>query len=200
MIKRVAKGFDFIRQVLLLVLLSSSAACSPEAKTYEYTVIVSGGPSGWPIWAEEVTLNGDRRIPGGAISYGYDQTPPTGSRVVLDPAPAPQRVEARWFSHRAQRFFEISLPMPEEFSETVARWFESYPTPDYGHYFIVGFSGKGEAQAWWRASCRDCADGENTGFAVPVVEAAQAQAAQGDPSQYSAQVQYFIDKGVIPAE
>ena len=142
-----AKGFGFIRQVLFLVLLSSLAACSSEAKTYEYTVIVSGGPSGWPIWVEEVTLNGDRRIPGGAISYGYDQTPPTGSRVVLDAAPVPQRVEARWFSHRTQRFFEVSLPMPEEFSETVARWFESYPTPDYGHYFIVGFSGKGEIEA-----------------------------------------------------
>ena len=82
----------------------------------------------------------------------------------------------------------------------MAKLFEYYPTPDYGHYFIVGFSGKGEALAWWRASCRDCADDENTGFAVPVVEATQAQAAEGDPSQYSAQAQYFIDKGVITAQ
>lgn len=181
------------------MVLFAMVSISSEAQTYEYTVIVSGGPSSWPIWAEEVTLNGDRRIQGGAISYGYEQTPPTGGRVVMDPAPVPHLVEARWFSHRTQKFYEVSLPMPEEFSETVAKWFEDYPTPGYGHYFIVGFSGKGEALAWWRASCRDCTGDENSGFAVPVVEAFPAETAEGDPSGYNAQVQYYIEKGVIPA-
>ena len=199
MTKHVANCLAISRQMVLLVLITGLVACSSERKTYEYTVIVSGGPSGWPVWVEEVTLNGDRRIPGGAISYGYDQAPPTGGRIVIAPAPVPERVEARWFSHREQKFYEVSLPMPEEFSETVAEWFEDYPTPKYGHYFIVGFSGKGQALAWWRASCRDCAGDEDSGFAAPVIDESRAEAANGDPSGYQAQVQHYIDKGVIPA-
>ncbi|WP_146084200.1 DUF2931 family protein [Marinobacter maroccanus] len=184
--------------VCILALTFTGIGCSSDHVSYPYTVIVSGGPSGWPVWAEEVTLNGDRRIPGGAISYGYNQTPPTGGRIVMDPAPVPELVEARWFSHRAQKFYEVSLPMPEAFSETVAEWFEDYPTPKYGHYFIVGFSGKGEALAWWRASCQDCQGDEDSGFAAAVIEALPADAAEGDPSGYEAQVQHYIDRGIIP--
>jgi len=187
-----------IRSFLVFAIIGAMIGCMSEPKTYAYSIIVTGGPSGWPVWVEEVTLNGDRRVPAGAISYGYEQTPPTGGRVVMGPSSAPEYVEARWFSHRTGKFHETLLSMPEGFEKSLSTWFDRYPTPAYRHYFIVGFSGKGEALAWWRASCTDCVNAQDSGFAVPIVASSPAQTVEGDTSGYGAQTQYYIDKGAMP--
>lgn len=46
MTKHVANCLAISRQMVLLVLITGLVACSSERKTYEYTVIVSGGHPG----------------------------------------------------------------------------------------------------------------------------------------------------------
>ena len=95
--------------LLMVVPLLMTSACSSEPELFEYHAIIAGGPEGWPIWAEEISLDGSF-LPGGVNGRGFDKTPPVGSsRVGRDPSPAPGVVEARWFSYRHQKYYEVTI-------------------------------------------------------------------------------------------
>ncbi|WP_273207703.1 DUF2931 family protein [Marinobacter subterrani] len=184
--------------VLIVAFTILSSACSSEQKSYPYTVSVAGGPTGWPIWLEEVVINDALQVRGGVNGYGFDQTPPLGSRVVLSKPPAPAKIDARWFSYRTLDFYEASVTMPDGFKERLKEWYRQYPPSDFGHYFLLGFSGKGEVTIWWRATCLAC-DTADDDFLEQIISNRKANQVSGNPEGYRAQVDYFVKKGVIPA-
>ncbi len=184
------------RLCLVLVVL---AGCSSESQQFPYHVIIAGGPEGWPIWAEEIKLDG-AFVPGGINGRGFDKVPPIGaSRIGREPSPAPQVIEARWFSYRSQKFHEVSITLPDDMNLKLLNWYEEYPSNKYRHYLLLGFSGKGEALAWWRAKCSTCGFDRSQDFSTPLIENIKAQEVSGDPAKYRSQTQQFIDEGRIPA-
>lgn len=184
--------------ILILAFTILSSACSLEQESYPYTVSVAGGPTGWPVWLEEIVINDLLRIPGGVNGYGFDQTPPLGSRAVLSGPPVPATIDARWFSYRTLNFYEASIAMPDGFQERLKEWYRQYPPSEFGHYFLLGFSGKGEVTVWWRATCLVC-DTSADDFSEQIVSNRNADIAKGNAEDYRLQVEYFVDKGVIPS-
>ncbi|MEX2474506.1 DUF2931 family protein [Marinobacter sp.] len=183
--------------IVILAFTILSSACSSDQGSYPYTIAVAGGPTGWPIWLEEIVMNDAIHIPGGINGYGFDQAPPNGSRVILGTSPVPARIDARWFSHRTLDFYKASISMPDEFHEQLEGWYQRYPPPEFGHYFIIGFSGKGEVTVWWRATCLSCDNEAADDFTEQIVSNRQADKVAGDAEEYRAQVEQFVDKGTF---
>jgi len=186
-----------IRVIILLSLLVT--ACSSEPRKYDFAVSVVGGPEGWPVWVDEVIVDQSWRVPAGGIEHGFDQRPPIGGVAILGPKPAPSSVHARWFSYRTQTFYEVILSLPEDLDDKLRKWYRDYPLDDYSHTLIVGFSGKGEALAWWKAFCSTCNYDRSHDFYTPLIENVQAEEVEGDPSGYRLQTQELIDEGSMPS-
>jgi hypothetical protein len=189
-----------LRHGLLLALLLLTSACEAEPRRYDFTVQPFGGPRGWPVWVEELTFDDTWRSPAGNLSAGFEYSPPrSGSYIHLaHPVTAPASVQARWFSYRTQTFYEIDLALPD-MDALLQQWYRDYPLPDYRHYLMVGFSGRGEAKVWWRARCRACGGDRSRDFHAPIVESAWAEEVEGDPATFRSQTQRRIDEGIIPS-
>jgi len=183
--------------IILLSLLVT--ACSSEPREYDFAVSVAGGPEGWPVWVDEVIVDQSWRVPAGGIEHGFDQRPPIGGVAILGPKSAPSTVHARWFSYRTQTFYEVILSLPEDLDDKLRKWYRDYPLDDYSHTLIVGFSGKGEALAWWKAFCSTCNYDRSHDFHTPLIENVQAEVVEGDPSGYRLQTQELIDEGSMPS-
>jgi hypothetical protein len=185
---------------LLLALLLLTVACEAEPRRYDFTVQPFGGPRGWPVWVEELTFDDTWRSPAGNLNAGFEYSPPSsGSYINLaHPVTAPSSVQARWFSYRTQTFYEIDLALPDT-DALLQQWYRDYPLPDYRHYLMVGFSGRGEAKVWWRARCRACGSDRSRDFHAPIVESAWAEEVEGDPATFRSQTQRRIDEGIIPS-
>jgi len=191
---------SMLRALLVALCLTLATACSSEPREYNFVISVAGGPTGWPARVEMLTFDNSWGAPAGILRGGFDHNPPGGALVVLSlPKAVPDSVQARWFSHRIQAFYQIDLSLPEDFSDRVDDWYQKYPEPKYGHYLIVGFSGKGEALVWWRARCMDCGYDRSEDFSTPIVENAQATVVEGDPSRYRSQTEQFINEGLFPS-
>ncbi|MEL7896264.1 DUF2931 family protein [Vreelandella neptunia] len=191
---------SIFRTLLMALCLALTTACSGEPREYDFGISVAGGPIGWPIWVEKLTFDNAWSVPAGIKEGGFDHDPPGGGLVGLfAPTAVPGSVQARWFSHRTQTFYQLDLSLPENFSDRVNEWYLKYPEPKYRHYLIVGFSGKGEALVWWRARCMDCGYDRSEDFSTPIVENAQATVVEGDPSQYRSQTEQFINEGLFPS-
>lgn len=189
-----------VRLLLVGLLLILASGCSNEPNKYDFGISVAGGPTGSPVRVERLMFDNRWRSPGGILRGGFDQRPPGGAHVVLPSAkPVPTSVQARWFSYRTQTFHEIDLQLPEDFPERVDDWYEEYPEPKYRHYFIVGFSGNGEALVWWEAFCSLCGYDRSQDFSTPIVEKMKAKVVEGDPGRYQSQTEQFIDEELFPA-
>ena len=189
---------SMLRALLVALCLTLTTACSGEPHEYNFGISVAGGPIGWPVRVEELTFDNNWSAPGGILRGGFDHSPPGGAMVILSPKPAPNSVQARWYSYRTKTFHQIDLSLPDDFSNRVNEWYQKYPEPKYRHYFIVGFSGKGEALVWWRARCMDCGYDRSEDFSTPIVENTQANVVEGDPSRYRSQTEQFINEGLFP--
>ncbi len=190
---------SMLRSLLAALCLTLTTACSSEPRKYNFGISVAGGPTGWPSRVEMLTFDNSWGAPAGILRAGFDHNPPGGALVVLaSPKAAPDSVQARWFSHRTQTFYQIDLSLPEDFSDRVDEWHQKYPVPKYRHYLIVGFSGKGEALVWWEAFCLQCGYDRSEDFSTPIVENAQANVVEGDPSRYRSQTEHFISEGLFP--
>ncbi len=191
---------SMFRALLVALYLPLATACSGESPKYNFVISVAGGPTGWPVRLEELTFDNAWDAPGGILRGGFDQQPPGGALVVLSsPKTAPNSLQARWFSYGTETFYEIELSLPEDFSDRVDEWYQKYPEPKYGHYLIVGFSGKGEALVWWEAFCSLCGYDRSEDFSTPIVENAQATVVEGDASQYRSQTEQFVNGGLFPS-
>lgn len=187
------------RAALSILLLFLVTACSSEPRQYNFAVSVAGGPKGWPVWVEDITFDDTWSAHGGTLGGGYDQIPPGGSIVGISPKPAPSTVHARWFSYRTQMFHEVTFSLPDDLDDKLRQWYQDYPLDDYSHTLIVGFSGKGEALAWWEAFCDTCGYDRSNDFSTPLIDNVQAEVVEGDPSGYRLQTQELIDEGSMPS-
>lgn len=188
-----------LRATFIILFSFLAVACSSEPREYDFAVSVAGGPQGWPVWVEDITFDGTWSARGGSLRGGYDHIPPGGGVVGISPKPAPSTVHARWFSYRTQTFYEVILSLPEDFDEKLREWYQDYPLDDYNHTLIVGFSGKGEALAWWEAFCNTCNYDRSHDFSTPLIDNVQAEEVEGDPSGYRLQTQELVDEGSIPS-
>tara|TARA_R100000935_G_scaffold47809_1_gene72014 strand:+ start:294 stop:884 length:591 start_codon:yes stop_codon:yes gene_type:complete len=187
------------RAAFSILLLFLVTACSSEPREYDFAVSVAGGPEGWPVWVEDITFDQSWSVPAGGIEHGFDQRPPQGGVAMISPKSAPSIVHARWFSYRTQMFHEVTFSLPDDLDEKLRQWYQDYPLDDYSHTLIVGFSGKGEALAWWEAFCSTCDYDRSHDFSTPLIENVQAEVADGDPSGYRLQTQELIDEGGMPS-
>lgn len=194
------KAFKVCRASLLLILALAIAACSPEPRRYEFTLQTTGGPTGWPIWGEELSFDHAWGGPMGNSSEGFERPPRPYSTVILGtPLPAPESMQARWFSYRNQTFYEIDLDLPADLDERLRRWYRDYPPSRYLHYLVAGLSGRGEVYVWWRSWCKDCEQGLRRNFYMPIVASAFGKEAEGDPGTFRSQTQRRIEEGEIPS-
>jgi hypothetical protein len=182
-----------------MVLSFLQSGCSGEPEKYEFALSVTGGPTGWPVKIEPITFDDSWLAPGGIIGSGFKVPPRGEATVTLSPKPIPSSMNARWFSYRTQVFYQIDLQLPDDFEDRVNGWFEKYPKPKFSHYFIVGFSGHGEALVWWEAFCSLCGYDRSQDFSTPIVENIKAKVVEGDPGRYRSQTEQFIDEGLFPA-
>ncbi|MBW6392022.1 DUF2931 family protein [Billgrantia antri] len=193
-----------LRPALLLALLLLTSACEaepqPELRRYDFAVQLNGGPTGRPVWVEELTFDHTWWSPGGNLGGGFDKRPPTGgaTAVLPRPMPAPSSVQARWFSYRTQTYYEIDLALPDTDTQ-LQQWYREYPPPGYRHYLMAGFSGEGEVYLWWRARCTVCGRDRSRDFHAPIVESAWAEEAEGDPNRYRNRTQQYVDEDVMPS-
>ncbi|MCE8050232.1 DUF2931 family protein [Halomonas daqingensis] len=194
------KWMTRLRPVLLLALLSFTAACEAEPSRYEFTLQTIGGPRGWPVWVEKLTFDHAWGAPVGGLSEGFDRDPPRGNRTAVlgTYLPAPQSIQARWFSYRTQTFFEIDLALPDS-DALLQQWYRDYPSSDYRHTLVAGFSGEGEVYVWWRARCRACGGDRSRDFHAPIVESAWAEEVEGNPDWYREHIQEYVNEGVFPS-
>ncbi|MCE8042843.1 DUF2931 family protein [Halomonas desiderata] len=189
-----------LRPVLLLALLLLTAACEAEPRHYDFSVQPVGGPTGWPIWVEELTFDHTWSARAGNISSGFEYRPPRvgGVNILAHPMPAPASVQARWFSYRTQTFYEIDLELPDT-DALLKQWYRDYPPSQYLHYLVTGFSGKGEVMVWWRAYCEACGRDRSRDFHAPIVESAWAEEVEGNPDWYREHIQEYVNEGVFPS-
>jgi len=169
-----------------------------EPRTYEFGTITAGGPEGWPVWIEDLTFDDSWGVPAGGIDSGIENRPPRGGYAIINPKPAPQKVEARWFSYRTQTFYEIEMELPDDLDDKLRRWFREYPTSEYNHSLITGFSGKGEALVWWRAHCLSCGYDRSQDFNQPIIENAKADSAFYLPGLHWNQTEQLVREGIMP--
>ncbi|MEO9589813.1 MULTISPECIES: DUF2931 family protein [Marinobacter] len=188
-----------VRAAFSILLLFLVTACSSEPREYDFAVSVAGGPEGWPVWIEDITFDQYWSVPAGGIEHGFDQRPPQGGVAMISPKSAPSIVHARWFSYRTQMFHEVTFSLPDDLDEKLRQWYQDYPLDDYSHTLIVGFSGKGEALAWWEAFCSTCDNDRSHDFSTPLIENVQAEVVEGNPSGYRLQTEELIDEGSMPA-
>lgn len=189
----------FFRLSLLLALWLSLTACEEKPRQYEFMLQTVGGPEGWPVWVENLSFNNAWGGPAGGLSQGFDRRPPSPHSTVIfgTPLSAPQSMQARWFSHRTQTYYEIDLELPHT-DALLRQWYRDYPSSKYGHNLIAGFSGKGEVYVWWHAGCFNCPDNSED-LHAPIVESAYGEEAEGDPIRYRNRTQEYIDEGTIPS-
>ncbi|KPQ26882.1 MAG: Protein of unknown function (DUF2931) [Marinobacter excellens HL-55] len=194
-------SIKLLTSVLLALAVLTSTACGSEPKTYDFAVQVAGGPERWPVWIEEVIFDDNWSARGGSKESGFNQRPPQGGIIVVDPKPAPTKVYARWFSYRTQTFYETTFQLPDDLDEKLDDWYSQYPRQDYQymHYLVVGFSGKGEAIAWWKASCLPCGRDRNQAFSKPLIDKVSAKVVSGDADEYRARTIEHIKRGIIPS-
>ncbi|MGL6213532.1 DUF2931 family protein, partial [Billgrantia desiderata] len=139
-----------------------------------------------------------QRFPNGDLLEGFDQQPPySGTYSFGAPLPAPQTMQARWFSYRTQTFYEIDLALPDML-ESLPQWYRDYPLSRFHHALTVGLSGHGEVQVGWHAWCRNCAD-RSEDFYAPIVSTARGEEAVGATERYRTRTQAFIDQGIFPS-
>ncbi|WP_254914253.1 DUF2931 family protein [Billgrantia desiderata] len=189
-----------LRPVLLLALLLLTAACEAEPRRYDFAIQLNGGPTGWPVWVEELTFDHAWWSPGGNLGGGFDKRPPTGGATAGLPRPmtAPTSLQARWFSYRTQTFYEIDLELPDT-DALLQQWYRDYPPSQYHHYLMAGFSGEGEVYVWWRAYCEACGRDRSRDFHAPIVESAWAEEVEGNPDWYREHIQEYVNEGVFPS-
>lgn len=186
------------RAAFSILLLFMVTGCSSEARKYDFAVSVAGGPDGWPVWVEEVIFDQSWGVPAGGIEYGFDQQPPRGGVAMISPKRAPNTVHARWFSYRTQTFYEVTFSLPNDLDDKLRKWYRDYPLEDYSHTLIVGFSGKGEALAWWKAFCSSCNYDRSHDFHMPLAEDVAAEVVDGDPTWYEDITYQHVREGTIP--
>lgn len=190
---------NMVSRIVLAVLLSFLvAACDRVPREYDFAVSVAGGPIGWPVWVEELVFDDSWNSPGGSLRGGFDHEPPGGAIAILGPKPAPSSVYARWFSYRTQTFYEVSFSLPDDLDERLRQWYRKYPNEDYRHHLVVGFSGKGEALAWWSVVCVTCDYGHSDAFSTPLIEDVVGEVVEGNPDHHSAITGQHVDEGTIP--
>ena len=187
-----------LRATFITLFSFLAVACSSEPREYDFAVSVAGGPQGWPVWVEDITFDGTWNARGGSLRGGYDHIPPGGGVVGISPKPAPRTVQARWFSFRTQTFYEVTLSLPEDLDDKLRKWYRDYPLEDYSHTLIVGFSGKGEALAWWKAFCSSCNYDRSHDFHMPLAEDVAAEVVEGDPTWYEDITYQHVREGTIP--
>jgi hypothetical protein len=140
------KCLALISALLALTTLAGSADRGPDR--YPYDLAATGGPSGWPVFIEDVTFDDHWGMRFGVVEGGFDIIPPTGGKTaVLGHLPVPKTLHARWFSHRNQTFYEIDLALPADLKQRLRKWFRQHPTKDFFHTLVLGFAGDG------RVSC-----------------------------------------------
>jgi hypothetical protein len=186
------------RAAFSILLLFMVTGCSSEARKYDFAVSVAGGPEGWPVWVEEVIFDQSWGVPAGGVEYGFDQQPPRGGVAMISPKRAPNTVHARWFSYRTQTFYEVTFSLPNDLDDKLRKWYRDYPLEDYSHTLIVGFSGKGEALAWWKAFCSSCNYDRSHDFHMPLAEDVAAEVVEGDPTWYEDITYQHVREGTIP--
>ena len=186
------------RAAFSILLLFMVTGCSSEARKHDFAVSVAGGPEGWPVWVEEVIFDQSWGVPAGGIEYGFDQQPPRGGVAMISPKRAPNTVHARWFSYRTQTFYEVTFSLPNDLDDKLRKWYRDYPLEDYSHTLIVGFSGKGEALAWWKAFCSTCNYDRSHDFSTPLVENVKGEVVEGDPGRYNVRTGEHVERGTIP--
>jgi hypothetical protein len=175
-----------------------NTGCTQEPAKYDYGLSIAGGPTGWPVWVEDLTFDGSWGAPIGSLRAGFDQRPPGGAMVAMSPKPVPENIEAYWFSYRTQTFYRINLTLPGDLEQQIKGWYEKYPLPTYRHYLILGFSGKGEALVWWRSRCMDCGTDRSQDFTTPIVESARGRKVEGNPARFQERTQQHVEEGTIP--
>jgi hypothetical protein len=186
-----------LRLGLLLALCVGVSACESEPRNHEFSLQTVGGPDGWPVWVETLTFNGTWSGPNGDLLEGFGQHPPhSGTYSFGAPLPAPQTMQARWFSYRTQTFYEIDLALPDTL-ESLPQWYRDYPLSKFHHALTVGLSGHGEVQVGWHAWCRNCTD-RSEDFHIPIVSTAHGQEVEGTTDRYHTRTQAFVDQGVFP--
>ena len=186
------------RAAFSILLLFMVTGCSSEARKHDFAVSVAGGPEGGPGWVEEVIFDQSWGVPAGGIEYGFDQQPPRGGVAMISPKRAPNTVHARWFSYRTQTFYEVTFSLPNDLDDKLRKWYRDYPLEDYSHTLIVGFSGKGEALAWWKAFCSSCNYDRSHDFHMPLAEDVAAEVVEGDPTWYEDITYQHVREGTIP--
>lgn len=186
---------------LIVLLASLSAACSGGDKKYQYAFETAGGPEGWPILIQDLSINNQKPLLGGLHGSGFNREPPKGTGTIfLGPSKAPRSVQATWFSYRTQTYYRIDLMLPEDVPEQVEAWYDAYPVSEYQHYLVLAFSGKGEAKVWWRAWCKPCdLNDDSQDFSTPIVESAQGQTYEAEVTGHKAQTKALVERGVIPS-
>jgi DUF2931 family protein len=117
---------------------------------------------------------------------------------MISPKRAPSTVHARWFSHRTQTFYEATFSLPGDLDDKLRQWYRDYPLDDYNHTLIVGFSGKGEALAWWKAFCSTCDRDRSHDFHMPLADNIVAEVVEGDPGRYNVRTGEYVEEGIIP--
>lgn len=184
---------------LLLALCLSMSGCESEPRNYEFTIQTVGGPEGWPVWVETLTFDHTWSGPNGDLNDGFGQYPPASDSYYSlgAPLPAPQSMQARWFSYRTQTFYEIDLTLPET-EESFQQWYREYPLSRYRHAMSIGLSGQGEVQIGWLASCRTCPD-QSEDFYSTIVPSAQGKEIEGEALRYRTRTEALIEKGAIPS-
>ena len=184
--------------IFIILLPIFASACSSEPREYDFAVSVAGGPQGWPVWVEDISFDETWSARGGALRGGYDRVLPGGAIVGISPKPAPSTVHARWFSFRTQTFYEVTFSLPEDLDGKLRKWYRDYPLDDYNHTLIVGFSGKGEALAWWEAFCNTCNYDRSHDFHIPLAENVVAEVVEGNPAWYEDITYQHVREGTIP--
>ena len=173
-----------------------------EPRTYPYSIAISGGPDGWPVWVEDQIFWGAFSISGGSVSdRSWDEPPDGGKTAVLGDVPIPDRLTARWFSFREQTFYELDIALPEDLEERVRQWYRDYPrSQHYQHMLLAGYSGDGRARLWWEVWCGGPFCDEDEPLYFPIVREAQAEEADGDPGRYTKRTAELREEGAIPAD
>jgi hypothetical protein len=150
------------------------------------------------VWVKQVEFDGTWAVGAGSLGGGFDQRPPGGKVSIIYPKQAPRSVYAQWFSYRTQTFYEVTFLLPEDLDDKLRKWYRDYPLEDYSHTLIVGFSGKGEALAWWKAFCSTCSYDRSHDFSTPLVENVKGEVVEGDPGRYNVRTGEHVERGTIP--
>lgn len=177
-----------IRLILIALLLNgmmlSITACQTILPAPKFNIAFAT-PENEPVWIENLAYDGAHVGSAGIMFCCWKKA---GKTMIIAPRPVPKTIFIRWFNYKQQKFYEATVPLPENTEATL----RSLPQKKDSTYKITtGVLPDGRVVVWVSNGLS-----ERTGTWIEVARI-QGHQAEGNPYKYKNTTEDMRARGEI---